>query len=512
MKLCRSCHHENQEEAVFCENCGEKFEQESIQSETLGEAKGAKTTCSCGAQLEADDKFCPACGKAVANESSDQAQTVAKTPMSKKQKLILGLVAVLLCIAFGSYFATKNYYSQENQLKRMVETVQNKDVNQMEKLTFSADPNYTVTKKELKKYFDYYSQNEHKAAFSQLITQLKTKDNQNSELVFVKKGKKLLLFDDFRWELKPRYITITANQKDMKLFLDDQEKETTDKNQFQTVWGPLTPAEYWIKGELAGEKSETTIDLVQSSDSDLQQMSQVSLDFKKISFKLKSNILDAEVFLDDQKVGQLAAEEYEVKNQIWHQGMAVQLKKTLDDKSIIETKQQVITDSSFAADNYDPESYSSMIELNFADIQGKSEVDYFLNGFYAAVSSYTGTYTTYDAINKQKFSTYFTDGENNAEYQDFNTFIQSIRDSKVKSAVNGSPTVETVKMNGKNSYVVRYLIKYETRYQDYKTKDITQIFRYQKATLIYDEEAKKFTIQSLGGKENFEIVDNGGIE
>lgn len=188
------------------------------------------------------------------------------------------------------------------------------------------------------------------------------------------------------------------------------------------------------------------------------------------------------------------------------------IKKTLADKSIIETKQHTIDGLSFDASEYDPESYASIIELDFSGIKGKSEVEAFLSHFYGDVSSYTGSYSTYDETTKQTFSTYFTDTKSNVEYQDFDTFIQSVRDSKSKSSVSGTPTVESVKMNGKDCYDVQYLIKYKTHYKEYKQNDVTQIFRYQKATLRYNDTEKQFNIQSLGGKENFEIVDNGGIE
>lgn len=523
MKICQSCQHENEEAALFCENCGDKIKTQPITQAENDDTFELKTpevagnnTCSCGTVLEEEDQFCTTCGESVSKDPTyhleDAQVSKVKQPMKQKQKILITLSVALMCLVFGTYFAAKNYYSQENQLKRMVEIVKNKDVNKMEKLTVSVDPNYNVTRKEIKKYFDYYGRNEHKEAFSRLIEQLGNVDNHTGVLSLIKNGKKFLLFDHYQWALKPGYITIKANQKDMKLFLNNQEKETTDKAQFQTVWGPLTPAEYTVKGELAGEKSETTIDLLQRQNSGDNQTNQVNLDFRKISFKLTSNISEADVFINDKKIGQLLAGEYEVKNLIWHQEMTVQLKQALEDKSVIETKPYIINDSSFDASEYDPESYSSIIKLDFAGIQGESNIEWFLNSFYSTVSGYTSTYSTYDETTKQKFSNHFIDGKDNAEYQDFNTFIQSVRDSKVKRSVTGSPTVESVKMTGKNSYDVQYLIKYKTNYKEYKQPDVTQLFRYKKATLIYNEEEKQFAIKSLGGKENFEVVDNGGID
>lgn len=517
MKKCQSCQHENQDDAIFCENCGEKF----AKMENLREESSQKNICTCGQTLEAQDKFCPACGKTTATESAIQLQKItnpqiipAKQPMSKKRKIVLGIVLAICCIMVGGYLTAKNFYSLENQQKRLVEIVKNKDVNQMKKNTISADPNYTITKEELKKYFDYYNQPEHKEAFSLLLGELGSDDGNTGDLALVKNGKKFLLFDEYQWELKPGYITVSTNQKNMKLFLNNQEKEITSDKQEQIVWGPLTPMDYKVKGELAGETTETTettVDLVRFQHPELEQIGQVTLNFRKISFKLVSNISDADIYIDNEIFDQLVAGESEMKDIIWHQGMTVQLKKTLEDKSVLETKKEILDEDSYEVDSYDPDSYSSTIELDFSGIQEKSGMELFLSRVYSEVTSDTSSYSKFDEEAKQKLATYFTDGKANVEYKDFETFIQSIRDSKAKSSVSGTPTVESIQMTGKNTYNVQYLIKYKTNYTDYKQDSVSQIFRYKKATMVYDEEKGTFCIQSLGGKENFEVVDNGGI-
>lgn len=505
MKKCQSCHHENQEDALFCENCGEKFEQIAKSSREPQQ----KRTCKCGQPLETEDKFCLACGKPTATESAVEPD---KASMSKRQKILLGIILALFCIIFSGYLTAKNYYSFENQQKRLVEIVKNKDSSQMKKVTISTDPNYTITKEELKKYFDYYGQTENKEAFSLLLSDLASGSGQSADLVLIKKGKKFLLFDEYQWELKPGYITVNTNQKNMKLFLNNQEKETTSDDDGQTVWGPLTPMDYKVKGELGDETIETTVDLVRYQHLEAEQIGQVNLNFRKISFKLTSNISDADIYINDEKFGQLEASKYEVKNLVWSQGTTIQLKKTLEDKSVLETKKETLSEDAFEADDYDPESYSSTLNLAFSDIQKATDVEFFLSRFYAEVTNDTTSYSTFDEEAKQTLASYFTDGKENAEYQDFDVFIQSVRDSKVKSSVSGTSTVESIQMTGKNRYNVQYLIKYKTNYKDYKQDSVTQIFRYKKATMVYNEEKATFYIQSLGGKENFEVVDNGGIE
>lgn len=515
MKKCQSCQYENQEDALFCENCGNKF----VQTDKPSNESSQKHSCTCGQALKATDKFCPACGKTTASEpalpsqkTTNLQETPVKSPMSKQRKILLGIVITLSSIIIGSFLTAKNYYSLENQQKRLVEIVKNKDINQMKKNTISADPNYTITKEELKKYFDYYNQTEHKEAFSLLLLELASGNGNSDDLVLVKNGKKLFLFDEYQWELKPGYITVRTNQKDMKLFLNNQEKAITSDKQEEIVWGPLTPMNYKVTGELASETTETTVDLIRFQHSELAQIGQVTLNFRKISFKLTSNISGADIYIDNEAFGQLVAGESEVKNLVWHQGMTVQLKKTLEDKSVLETKKEILDEDSYEVDGYDPDSYSSTIELDFSGIQDKSDVELFLSRVYSEVTSDTSSYSKFDEEAKQKLATYFTDGKANVEYQDFETFIQSIRDSKAKSSVSGTPTIESIQMTGKNTYNVQYLIKYKTNYTDYKQDSVSQIFRYKKATMVYDEDKETFSIQSLGGKENFEVVDNGGIE
>ena len=187
--------------------------------------------------------------------------------------------------------------------------------------------------------------------------------------------------------------------------------------------------------------------------------------------------------------------------------MEVQLTfKTASDQLKSDTYQ--IAASEFAADDYDEDSYASAIQLDFDHVQSTADVQNFLDSLYSDLSGYTSRYSTFGAAQKSELAEYFVNGLSNADEKDFEKFINDIRTSGKKSRVDAKAKVESVSMTGKDVYTVQYLIYYDTVYTD-DTDDVSEVFRYKKATLRYDEDEAKFQIDNLGGAENFERVSGG---
>ena len=236
----------------------------------------------------------------------------------------------------------------------------------------------------------------------------------------------------------------------------------------------------------------------------------MKLDLHKVSFIVKSNVEDAEVLVDNKKIATIKDGSAEVKDIVWHQGLAVQVKKKFD-KQVVESEVRKIESEEFLASQFEKESYGSEVMLEIKGIKSKDDVQSFLYGLYGDVSTYTSEYSDLDGMAKSDLAKYFQNGEDNADYQDFLKFITDVRSSSEKSSVQGEPKVEKMTMIGKDRYQVQYLIKYRTVYKSYKMDDVVQVFRYTKATMVYNQEEERFEIVDLGGKENFEVVDNGGV-
>lgn len=235
--------------------------------------------------------------------------------------------------------------------------------------------------------------------------------------------------------------------------------------------------------------------------------SHVTINLHKISFKVTSNIDGAKVLLNDKEVGTIQNGQAEIKDVVWHQGLAVQLAyETANDQLKTDTYQ--LSADEYLADDYDADSYASEISLDFDAIQTKADVQSYLDDLYSELSSYTSTYSDFETTERRDLAEYFVNGLDNTDEKDFEKFINDIKTSDKKLRVDAQAKVETVSLTGKNTYTVQYLIYYDTIYKD-DTPDVNQVFRYKKATLYYNEDEAKFQIDNLGGVENFETVDSG---
>lgn len=521
MKICGVCGHQNPADGMFCEECGNSLAKEK---------KNGKFCPACGWENDLDAAFCEECGHAFAQAKQAANQVPPqqayyeqpevhlqpvesappKPPMSKKNKnLFIGLTA-LAALSIGGYLYGKQHYSQENQIERLYAVVETRDPAKLAEVTVSKDPNYKISSKELKKYTDYYKADANKKAFADLLKQLKNGSADLADLKVEKSGKYFGLYDKYQLVMEPAYLNIKATQENMKLKLDDKEKEKAASNDFETTWGPLTPGDYQVAGEYDNESVSSNVRLVRFENNEYQENANVVLDMHKVSFMVKSNVDGADVYVGDQKVGTIENGSCEVKDLIWHQGMVVQLKKELEGEEIVSNT-ATIRETEYLADNYAPDDYMSTITLDFENIKTTDDLQRFLNSFYAEVTRFTNDSYSFSTMDKQDFAENFADGDGSFEDNDFEKFINGVRNSGSKRYVDSTPKVESMVMTGKDTYQAQYLIEYRTVYKDYGRADVTQVFRYKKADFIYDEEDGQFKLKSLGGEENFETVDGGGV-
>ncbi|MGM0165173.1 hypothetical protein IGI39_000114 [Enterococcus sp. AZ135] len=512
MKNCPNCGHENLAEARFCEECGHSFmmeiseEPEILAEEEKNERPENKRFCpNCGEALPADAEFCPNCGQRLKTAMKPKAPM--RKPLSKKQKIGLGAGLAAVVLLIGGLMFGRYYYSYPQQLSRWERTFKTQDPEKIAAVVTSEDPNYKVSAANLKKFVSYYQEGNHKADFTDFLTDLKNNPSELEDFSIQTKGKHLGLFPRYQLVIQPVYLTVTTDQAGMELSLDDKKLATSKGTNYQTTWGPLTPGSYQVEGKLDSEKSASKQALIRYHNPEFETNSHVAINLHKISFKVTSNIDGAKVLLNDKTVGTIENGQAEVKDVVWHQGMEVQLTfKTASDQLNSETYQ--IAASEFSAADYKADSYASEINLNFDSVQSKTDVQNFLDNLYSDLSGYSSKYSDFGAAEKSDLAEYFVNGLSNTDEKDFEKFINEFRTSDKKSRINAKAKVESISMTGKDTYTVQYLIYYDTVYAD-ETDDVNQVFRYKKATLRYDEDESVFQIDNLGGAENFETVDGG---
>lgn len=493
MKFCWNCGHKNDDGFAFCEECGVDL----LEGTEMTTEESAEPVISTNAIQHQTPPL-------VSVEQ--QQQVPPKQPMSKKKKVGIILGLGVIAIGVGGYYLGDYYYSYENQLTRLKEVIETKDPKQWAEVMVSSDPNYKVSPDSLKKLTDYYKEDDNKEAFSNLIKDL-DKNRPDKDLSVTSDGKQLFLYDKYAIEVKPVYMSVSKTPKDVLIEVDGKKEE--GKKETIKV-GPLTPGIYDVKGTLKDVSTNTKVDLVRHGNEEFEDSKDVEIDLHKVAFKVTSNVEGADVLVDDKKVATIKNGTAEVKDLVWHQGMSVKLTKTIG-KEVLETEGYTIESSEYLEENYESDDYYSELDLRFEDIKSADDISYFLNDFYSDVTSYTSGSGSLDLSQSSSLSEFFANGDDNAEFHDFSKFINGVRSSKEKSRVVGTPEVESFTMTGKDTYEAQYLIEYRTIYQSYRMDDIVQVFRYKKATFRFDEESETFKIVSLGGTDNFEVVDNGGV-
>ncbi|MBE6059203.1 MAG: zinc-ribbon domain-containing protein [Clostridium sulfidigenes] len=529
MKKCVKCNKNFEDELKFCETCGSKLEEvkesekfeEGFLSEDLLEKKDLNDSveteemkCSkCGHKLESGNVFCENCGQAIGitestTNNSPQCTTlqenntekIRKVP-TKKQKFIFSSVVILICFIIVGYFFGKNYFTREHQIERFVNVLVEKKPEKLAKKLTSTDPNYKVTKENLEVFTKYLDT--HKKYTSNLATALKTGAYDNGDIFMAENGRYFLLFPKYEFYIKPVYITMGTNEKNVEFLVNGESMGTSDSETFKKEIGPLTPGTYVFEGKLSEGKqvevNKTEMDLIRFENDEFNEEQYVNLTINKVKFDVVSNVSSGDVYVDNKKVGSLKDGELSVDSLIWHQGMTVQVKQTFDDGEVVSNI-YTIAEGEYLEDGYNE--YSS-ITLYVDDVIETYNIESFLSTFYSNVTNYTDNYYDFGEPEENILATYFIKGKENKEYIDFaDNFIRQIRSSENKEYISCYPTFEKVKRIGMNTYEIQYTITYTTNYTNKPA--LTEKFRYKKATFkVEDGELK---IDNLGGTENFEII------
>lgn len=526
MKKCVNCNKEFEDEFKFCEECGSElqkfieFQEGSVSGEFLEKKemnesnKQEEFKCpKCGFNMESGIRFCENCGQGIEkinpieNESlnftameESQKERIKKVP-TKKQKIIFSSIFILICLCTVGYFFGKNYFTRENQIERFINVLIESKPEKLSANLTSSDPNYKVTKENIEVFAKYLGT--HKKYTSDLAVALKNGQYSDSDIFMAEKGKYFLVFPKYEFYIKPIYITMGTNQKNVELFANGASMGKSDSENFEKEIGPLTPGTYVFEGKLTeGDKVEvnkTEMDLIRFGNDEFDEQQYVNLTINKVKFDVVANVSTGDVYVDNEKIGALVDGKLSVGPLIWNQGMTVQVKQTFAAGEVVSDI-YTIEENEFLAEEYNK---YNVISLYIDSEVEEYDIEEFLSSFYSNVTKYTDDYCSFGEAEENILASYFISGKKNKEYVDFaDNFIKPNRTNENKDYTGCYPEFEKVKQVDMNTYEIQYTITYETHYTD--KPSLTEKFRYKKATLKVENGELK--IDNLGGTENFEIV------
>lgn len=496
MQTCQKCLQENAEGDQFCVNCGESLQEKTPPLQT-------RFCKHCGKEVGNHVKFCPECGGNLTEDKSMDSQSSATTPLrsqSKKARSPLynkwviggGLVAVLLI--FGAY-KWGAYYSEAAQIERISEKLTQQKYDELIPLMVRPNDleNYSAT--DAKPFVNTLK--EDKTIADQVLRDVNQPFGSGTLVKILPSGRVGGIFKRYTMVVPSYRVDLTSNLKDGEISVDGTTKIKVESTDFNQRTAPLIYGTHTF--ELTGEKDKQQIQ--QKISTAIQKDVSVDLTVANINTTIVSNVNEADVYLNDKKVGVLTDGSYTLNDRLWINAMKFQLKRRLPDKTV-EISDVYHLD--------DPTAYSDTVSLPFPDKVTDEEFTNFLDDFYNIVTaSINYSYRTgLTSEGKNNLSRYFDGGKSNPEYLDFSEYINSvikrIDDSKsdVQSqniALNG---IESFERQSQDTYKVTFTVTYDTEFSYSSGRDnLEEVFRYTGITLKKTDSDAGFKIIDMGGKE-----------
>lgn len=437
----------------------------------------------CGTKLEANQKFCESCGYQVSNEgktqqatSKPQAQesvhnqraTTTGAGLSKKTKIGIGVAGALLLAGFFGHRYGEEHYSRENQVNRMIDVLESGDHAEIASVLSTGEEDFEIDEESIVPYVDTILG---ETNFDNARRSL-TYGGQDGSLRLVQEGSHFFLFDKYELVLLPAYATVSTNMSDVAISMNGEELVTSDNEDFTYEYGPFVPGlhEFTATTELSGE--ELVVDqnayLLSGTNN-----SPVNLSMQAYYFSVVSNASDAQVFLNDEEIGQLEGGEGNF-------GPYASLGESSLHLAYDEGFGEMTTDP-VSMYEYDNEIYT----LNFSE--GLSDVDAYeaIDDMYSTLSSLTSTFNVSSV--SRNFEEYFASGTAYDELRPFFTdYAQRQRENDDVSRVEYTVSVSNFERVDVDEYTLDLEVDYRTIFSDWDAEDRVRTFTYD-VSLISDQ-------------------------
>lgn len=368
--------------------------------------------------------------------SDGKAAKPAKPAMAKSKKILMiaGIVVAVLALtgySFGSY-----YYSR-GQVAERYETAAKK--------SFKDSLEYQVwsdTKKEIKTSEVKYTDPKNTTTYSK--SQLMSGERMQ------KVGRQFLIFPKWRVVVDPGTVDLTVNTADLNLTINGVSYGTTDGNNYTAELKHLYPGTYNFVA--SGKVNDQ--DITVSSEENVTSRTEVNLSVKYLSFTVKSNLKDGDLYVGGTKVGTLSSGKLDVNKVAVAGSSAVYVKKNFDDGSSIKTETLSIKKIS----------EGQTVTLDADGVLDRDTADRLLTAAYGKFGSYASNHnTTPDGV-----SDIFLNGTDDTMYKDVIADIDKnttgAKNRSADSITFSDVDVTDVVQTGEKTFKVTFTAVYDFYY------------------------------------------------
>lgn len=278
----------------------------------------------CGAEVKEGAVFCAQCGKGLYEKEVKSKAQVEKLNQSvkritnflKKRKWVIGLTIVVLSfIVF--YQIGLSMTSQKQLVDQFEKAINEEDAKALSTLLYSPDSELEVNEKTAENLLNLFIKNPDRfdetlwglssqANIDKKETNLRTAwlefSSSLSPLEISNIGKTKLIFDEYKIEVTPQYMSIDTNLKDVKIFVDDELVETVIDENSTIRLGPYLPGTYQVKAVYEGENASSELveesELFSNAGEDY-----IYFDFNIDFLHINSNEDDAKILINGRDTG-----------------------------------------------------------------------------------------------------------------------------------------------------------------------------------------------------------------
>ncbi|MDP4145277.1 MAG: zinc ribbon domain-containing protein [Bacillota bacterium] len=280
----------------------------------------------CGNTVKEDQHFCNSCGndlsKVITNqietntEVNEEIKLMAIIPeesigynfkLSKACKIALAVVVTLILIVVILIQVGNSLSDPKKLVSRFEKDVAANNASDLVSILYSNDARLTIDSKSITPLLLYFKTNP--SYFEKVIQNLNSdalnpKDIRNlnissgNTLTLITVGKKFLIFPDYKINIKPSFIDITAGVKDTIFSINNAEIGKSDSDNSIKEFGPYIPGNYTILANYTGKyitlNKPYTVDLVSTTNG----AAKLNV-FDDVSYlNISSDYPDAEVFVN----------------------------------------------------------------------------------------------------------------------------------------------------------------------------------------------------------------------
>lgn len=235
--------------------------------------------------------------------------------LSSKQKKVIGITVSVISIVVILSFIGNSMTSKEHISQKLEQAIKNNDCTEMSKYIISSDSRLKIDETTIKPYSNYLKDNPSytSSILNSIGSQSKGKidtisdslRNANNLITLTTSGKKYLFFNNYVYKLPAYFIKVKTEYKNTKIYVNDKEIYTSDKENEIKECGPYLLGKYNLEAKLKTDYTEVTgkQDVILNSQNMSSNSMEITAELDGKKLRLYSEYNDAKILVNGKDIG-----------------------------------------------------------------------------------------------------------------------------------------------------------------------------------------------------------------